>query len=294
MAYSFMLEAFIFVSGYVLCMQVTNKQYQYKSFVVKKARRLLIPSIIFSIIYFFCFYEYTGCLDFLFSVLNGCGHLWYLPMSFWCFVIGLLFYSLKISEMMKLFICGGLAMCSGVLTFLPFRIGNSCYYLFFFYLGMFMYMRKERIMAWMTARNVFLLWLLYLLSYISLSFCKEWLSGLFLTSFAMKLLREVGLKSCIIVYSCLGVISFYSVVNLFLKKRPDWKCPQWLFVVNALCFGVYVYQQFILKYLYYSTSLPSLTGTYLLPWVGCIVTVVLSTICAYLTVKTKVGKYLIG
>lgn len=288
-----MLESFIFISGYILGMQL-SRQILYHSFILKKVRRLLIPSIVFSVLYFFCFYQYEGLWSFFYSILNGCGHLWYLPMSFWCFLGGLALYSLKMSEKGKPFICLGLSVCSGLMSFLPFRIGNSCYYLLFFYLGMYMYQKRERIIARIKFHHVILLCLLYIIAYISLGSCKEWLSGLCLSSFLMKVFREIGLKLCVVSYSCLGLLFFYSAVNFFLKRQIRWQCPRWLFFINSLCFGIYVYQQFILKYLYYGTSLPLLTGTYWLPWVGCLVTIILSVACASLTVKTKVGKYLIG
>ena len=57
-AYSFMLEAFVFISGYVWGYQVRTKYdgiVDFNTTVVKKAKRLLIPSVIFSFIYLICF-----------------------------------------------------------------------------------------------------------------------------------------------------------------------------------------------------------------------------------------------
>lgn len=97
-----------------------------------------------------------------------------------------------------------------------------------------------------------------------------------------------------IIYSGIGLFALYFAVNYFLKRFPDWKYPIWLTYLNSLCFGIYIYQQFVLKFIYYSTPLPLLTGTYALPWVGCVVTIIASIILAGLTNKMKLGKYLIS
>lgn len=75
--------------------------------------------------------------------------------------------------------------------------------------------------------------------------------------------------------------------------QKKWHCPLWLISINSICFGIYIYQQFIFKYIYYTTPLPQWTGTYLLPWVGCIITMITSITLAKLTIKSKIGRKLI-
>ena len=70
--------------------------------------------------------------------------------------------------------------------------------------------------------------------------------------------------------------------------------PQWLIKLGGLCFGVYLLQQFILMGLYYYTELPVILGCYWLPWVGFLIALIGSLVFAWLLVKTKVGRFLIG
>ena len=53
-AFSFMLETFVFISGYLFGMQ-QKKQISFKVFLKKKLQRLIVPSIMFSIVYIACF-----------------------------------------------------------------------------------------------------------------------------------------------------------------------------------------------------------------------------------------------
>ena len=58
LSYSFMLETFVFLSGYVFGFQIREKykgQISFTNAVVNKAKRLLVPSIVFSVLYFFIF-----------------------------------------------------------------------------------------------------------------------------------------------------------------------------------------------------------------------------------------------
>lgn len=80
-AFAFTLEAFVFISGFLFAFQkiILGKS---EGIIINKLQRLILPSIIFSIPYFFIFYEYKGIGNFLYSVVNGCGHMWHLHMSF--------------------------------------------------------------------------------------------------------------------------------------------------------------------------------------------------------------------
>lgn len=56
----------------------------------KKAERLILPSVVFSLVYWQLFNgditDLVGGGKIVISVLSGVGHLWYLPVLFWCFV----------------------------------------------------------------------------------------------------------------------------------------------------------------------------------------------------------------
>ena len=112
-------------------------------------------------------------------------------------------------------------------------------------------------------------------------------------SFAWRLMRHVVNRVVSLPVSISGVCAIYLLTNYVIAKcrvRP----ASWVINVGAICFGVYIYQQFILQVLYYKTSLPQLVGPYWLPWIACVITFIFSIIFSRLTLKTRVGRYLIG
>ena len=293
-AFSFMLETFVFISGYLFGIQQQRKHTPFLTFCLKKVQRLIVPGIVFSIVYIACF----SSKDFIskgliLKILNGAGHLWFLPMLFWCFIIAYLINIVKGHNNVKLVICIMLSLCSGLLP-LPFRISNACYYILFFYWGMYIYPRRQKIIDRLNMSNIILLIATFIVSYIAFSHIKHVLSECGMSTLIGKLLCAIGIKMCTIVYSSMGLIMLFAISNYALKRKHEWQCPPWLVSINAICFGIYIYQQFILKFLYYKTPLPQWAGTYFLPWMGCIVTIVTSMILAKLTVQTKLGRKLIG
>ena len=87
-SYAFMLESFVFLSGYLWSYQ-RNSLGKVRTFyhtVMDKSARLLIPCWVFSIIYLILFESGNGDYNRLLAILEGEGHLWFLPMLF-------LFYS---------------------------------------------------------------------------------------------------------------------------------------------------------------------------------------------------------
>lgn len=85
-----LMEVFVFISGYLFGHQVARHPdsiLTFRNTVIRKGRRLLLPGMIFSALYL----VWLTPLDrpfyyFAYQVINGAGHLWFLPMLFWCFV----------------------------------------------------------------------------------------------------------------------------------------------------------------------------------------------------------------
>lgn len=67
-----------------------------------------------------------------------------------------------------------------------------------------------------------------------------------------------------------------------------------LIKLSSYCYGVYIFQQFILKFLYYKSDMAQCINPYALPWVATVVTIALSLILTDLSLRTKVGRFLIG
>lgn len=146
-SYAFMLELFVFVSGYVLGLTLERKNPSFKELFISKVKRLIIPSLIFSAVYYIIFYNIDNftIVGFLWDILNGCGHMWFLPMLFWATLIAFMWEKLKLPQWLKL--VG--VYCLPVLSLLPIPMGlsSAMYYIPFFYTGLVIYRRREDIVA---------------------------------------------------------------------------------------------------------------------------------------------------
>lgn len=89
-----------------------------------------------------------------------------------------------------------------------------------------------------------------------------------------------------------GIATAYIATLLFLRNRSSLG-PAFI-ILSTYCYGVYIFHQFLLKALYYHTSLPAIVSIDLLPWVCIIITVILSLVLVFVTLKTRIGRFLIG
>ena len=162
-SYSFMLETFIFVSGYVYAFQKfeLGKNDSFKKLLSKKAQRLLFPSIVFSILYAQLI-NGNNLLDsahigasFL-SVLSGVGHMWYLPVLLWCFVAIYLVNKVRLNKGLLLFAFGIMAILP--LPSLPFQLYRLPYYFFFFYLGQVFWLNREKYFSKLPLKKIITIW----------------------------------------------------------------------------------------------------------------------------------------
>ena len=101
-SFAFTLQAFVFISGYLFAFQRITSKRTGGHLIINKLKRLILPSILFSIVYFIIFYPYKGLGNAVYSIINGCGHMWFLPMLFWCFIGGWLLDQIKIGNGWKL------------------------------------------------------------------------------------------------------------------------------------------------------------------------------------------------
>ena len=141
-SYSGMLELFVFISGYVFGISI-QKGVPAKDIILKKFKRLIIPSICFSIIYYLIFMHnsHTTVWDIAIKIISGCGHMWFLPMLFWSTIISYTIYKIKCNTIIKIIGMAILPMVSS--DYLPFGISTSFYYILFFYIGIITYNNRN-------------------------------------------------------------------------------------------------------------------------------------------------------
>lgn len=279
---SFQLQAFVLVSGYVFAFQEKVKIISTIEFIIKKFRRIIVPSIGFGILYYYIIqYPETNKkgLDFVLYILNGVGHLWFLPMLFWCYIGMKIFY--RYLKTPSLIILGALLIISVFSSYFPdyLRISSFLSYFIYFVLGAWMYRCKDYILTnYANDKYIVILWLMVVI----LCFTKV---TIFYSHIEHRTIYLVINK---ILLGVSGSVVLFLSANAFLNKH-SWNISK----LNWKGYmGVYIYHQFILKYFYYQTNF--VVGNYCLPFYGLLITIVLSVLLVQLTLKFKWGRFLLG
>lgn len=290
-SFAFTLESFVFLSGYLFAFQrITLKRAGGgKSLIINKLKRLILPSMAFSILYFCLFSKYQSVSETVYTIINGCGHMWFLPMLFWCFVLAWFVLNIKIREEWKLFFLAVLNLC--VLIQLPLRLSESVIYLVYFYGGYLLYSKKAKTEGIITPRYLIILWSSFVVLFVILRPMQDYLEDIVELSFFLKLIFGMASNLCRLVFASVGLMAFYCTAVYYTKKHQISETTK---NIAACCFGIYLFQQFILMILYYRTDVPLELGAYWLPWCGFVITTFLSYVLSFLLLKTKVGRFLIG
>lgn len=300
LSYAFMLEMFVFVSGYVFGFQVRTKgaeKLEAKNLLWGKFKRLMVPCMVFSLLYILLFQDIRQPIyKTAYDLINGVGHMWFLPMLFWCFV-GV--WVLEKLHLKAEWIIPLLLACS-VFSFLPLplRIGNAMYYMFFFYVGYILQKEDIKLDKFYTLKYCICTVVAFCVLFPTLTLIKLNIDNVNMGLVAENQLIISLLKYTIstmaqIIYSSAGILMLLVLIGVLMKGCTD-SLPIWVINVGSLCMGVYLFQQFILKALYYYSVLPSLVGHYWLPWVGFAIALVVSLLFSFLLRKTSVGRFLIG
>ena len=290
LSYSCMLELFTFISGYVFYFASHRKETTFGSLIQSKFKRLMIPSILFSILYYVLLMEHENFGYFIiYEIICGEGHLWYLPMLFGCFVLTFL---TKYSNNVFLLLIGALILSAFSRCPNIFRISQIAYYFFFFYFGLIVCRYRTFVISFCSKNTILFLFLVifFLSLAILLPFNVQlksyhvdtWIGGYLLSA----LTRFIN-----IIYSTIGIAFWYSISIRLSRKFLN--VPNWIKQFNILSMGVYVFHQFLLMFLYYHTSLPALCGSYLLPWAAIIIALPASVLLSHIFRLTKIGKLLI-
>ena len=210
---------------------------------------MILPSIIFSIIYFLLFYEYKGLGNAVYSIINGCGHMWYLPMLFWCFVFGWLLEQIKIKDGWKMAFLVALNLLNVIS--LPLRISTAFTYLVYFYGGYLVYKHSERINSFITLRNIVISWIIFIVVFAVLRPLPDIPIIVSSCSSGMRAMIVIGNHAGQLIYASIGLIAFYVTAVYFTQHHQLSASTN---KIAACCFGIYLFQQFVLQLLYYKNQ----------------------------------------
>lgn len=263
-----MLETFVAISGFLFCYaQQKHGTNPLKSIVTAKIKRLYIPCLIWGIVYYLLFipsYHYTG----IYKILNGIGHLWFLPMLFWCFI-------LEKAIVLKYLHGNALIVLSliAVLPYptLPFWLNTSLYYLFYFHLGYLFCLHKDRFLKILSMKRIVLLILFTVPIFVFATIYRNDIDFVSNTIY-IKALKISFCTTLRFIYSVPVVILYFFVGN----KLASLSRYSIFSTIATYSFGIYLIQEFILRVLYYKLDISQWIYAPLIPVFGFIFAFLLS------------------
>lgn len=273
-----MLESFVFISGYLYQAGQKKRQIAISQLLYSKIKRLLIPTWIWGVLYSILFID-----SFSFrNTIYGIGHLWFLPMLFFCFILQkILIEKLQIPLVRNLILFSLL-----IFPFpeLPFHINNSFYYLFFFNLGILAENRTIRFPV-----NNIVLAVIFIISLAINIYCIGLIDDQQIVTLSQKIFRSIEYSITRGITSITGVLFYFRLSSLCVFSSGFYDK---IIQCAKLTMGVYLSQEFVLRILYYHTSFCQAFGL-LYPFVGFILTIVISVFISYL-LNNQITKSLVG
>lgn len=280
------MPMFVVVSGYLFSYLLQLGKYPtWGNLLRKKGLRILLPYFLFGLL----FMATTGNWHPL-QLLNGeYWHLWFLPMLFWCFIVGYGIHKVRTNIYFELVL---LLFILAEMLFPAFRIDlprwiglhNIFAWFYWFYLGMLI----AKCRAFLFGRNNKYYTILYLLLFLA--------SASIVCLFPIEYVESTW-------YSVLAVTT--SVVSaLYLMGQIDWnrlKVTVPLVRFSDYSFGIYIWHNWVALMLISNTSkqlfgLPELAASHvvLFPLCFSLITLAISWTLSWMMMKTKVGRFLIG
>ena len=268
-SYAFMLETFVLISGYLWAYQreCLSKVKTFFETISNKFERLIIPCLVFGILYICIFGGYNELSNNLLSLWGGVGHLWFLPMLFWCFVLGYPIVHIKCKLVLK--ICVLLLLVLGSILSLPFALSTALYYLLFFIAGYYLWIYRDSILAFVDkkfsrVKLIIILWIVFAVLFILGSIGMDAFAETKDISTLNKILYHIVDKYVRVLYSSVGVMAMLLTAIHITQIRS---LKEWYVNLGKYCMGVYIFQQFIIKYVIYDTPLAISVGYCWLPWI---------------------------
>lgn len=294
LSYSFMLETFVFISGLLFGIQETKRNMTVDDVLKKKGKRLILPSLIFSVTYFYCFqYKYGVEWITIYDWIIGTAHMWFLPMLFICFVIVSVFRETIKNHFIPVFI---IIVFLALFSFLPLplRLDKTIYYLPFFVVGYGIGNKhfNINISLFNSKKEVCALIIIFLIFFIGFTILNRYIKetkGEY--SLYIKCVLYIIINGGKLIYSGLGVLMVY--IAMYRIKDSGLTINRFWISLSECCFGVYLFQQFVLVYLYDYTLLPFHVNYICLPWLCFFIALLTSVLVTWALRQSKIGRKLI-
>lgn len=282
-SYAILLEGFTFISGFLFALQIGK--YTLEEILRKKAARLLLPAIVWGVVYVLVLNRSTFKPNayFIFVILNGVGHLWFLPMLFWCFVFTYLLTN-YLKKVWKVIFCA-LILCgiSRCFSNSYLGIGTAFKYLLYFVFGFYVCMYKSLIFYYC------LKWK-WVLMVISISLFVIYYQLPILCNGSNSFIGNLSRLGISTAYKLSGVLSLFLYINTFFVDKS---VNSVLYVFSKLSMGIYIFHQMIIDFIYYHTKMPEYVNILLLPAITIVFALGSSVLFSWILLKMKLGKALL-
>ena len=282
--YCGMLESFVCISGYVYAFTSNRRQITIGGLIKNKTKRLLVPCVFWSIVFILILSSNInwGKFTTYYSLFNGVGHLWFLPMLFWCFILEYILNKIIKRPYIGLIIVFVVAILP--YPTLPLRFNNSLYYLFFFNLGYVLFSYREQIIQIVNKLRYWYIIFpaaIYVALFILITNLLQ--KPYFDISIATSLLEKAGIATIHRVLR-LGlsvmVFAIYYLVALKVSKLISEKMFNIVYFISVHSFGIYLLQEIVIRLFYYKTAVSVTFGVFT-PWIVFVLAFVISTLVSY-------------
>lgn len=245
----------------------------------------MIPSLIFSFAYLLIIRsKFEICPTYIYNIFNGVGHLWFLPMLFWCFILTVLVEKLNLRFRYKILIVAILTLCS--IIKLPLRVNQSFNYILFFYGGFRLNNLCTRhlvkLKRMVNVKNIVFAWAIFLALVSEGILLKPYLGD-------GSLIAKVVKFS----YASIGVLAIF-MTTYYKTEIKEYEVSESLIEFGNCCFGIYLLQEFIIRIIYYKSEAPFYVSLQILPWLTVIITLIISYLITKYCRKYKLGRLLLG
>ncbi|MBO7230450.1 MAG: acyltransferase [Bacteroidaceae bacterium] len=275
------MPMFVFISGYLFEFLLQKGKYPtWGNLLQKKGIRILLPYFVFGLFFMATTRNWKP-----FILLNGgYWHLWFLPMLFWCFILGYAIYKMQLRLWAKLVLVIITFIFSLIPKFIPTWLGlhNITVWFYWFYLGMLIYKYRDSLYSYVRKYKLSLPLLLSSISII-VFLPVEYGDNTWFGNLAVTI--------CIISIS-------------YLMNNADWSKHKFTSKIDkfsSYSFGIYIWHNWVAMMLISKTSqnifgLPTLVTNHVILFPLCfsLITLAISWVLSWGMMKTKIGRFLIG
>ena len=167
--------------------------------------------------------------------------------------------------------------------------GSALYYSFFMLLGYWLFLNKNQEKMKLSYGVLVGMSISFILVFIVVSIL---INEVIIPQYQIStLLQKCGLLAVMtilrLLYSSLGVISVFCFSFIYIQSNA---IGPGMIRFGSSCMGVYIFQQFVLKIIYYKTDLPVALGNSTLPLISFTLAMIISYFLTVVFRTTKIGK----